>query len=267
MTVVAAPKRPTAQAAVLTRPSAIPNLMRFLPSGRSILAGLALAAIAVLAYVGARETSVFAVHTLDVRGGTPQTRAQVRAALAGELGQSLMTVNRDALATKLSTVPDVLSFTYDRSFPNTLRVTVRREHPVLVLRQGANAFLVSASGRVLKALPHPMLSRLPRLWVTKDVPVTVGDTLPRTQVASSRAIAVAGVAQLPGGVRSIVEDHGSVALELGGGFELRLGQPSDVLLKLTIAKRILRSTGSAAGPGYLDVSVPERPVLSVNPLP
>jgi hypothetical protein len=112
-----------------------------------------------------------------------------------------------------------------------------------------------------------MLSSLPRLWVTKDVPVTVGETLPRTQVASSRAIAVAGVARLPGSVRSIVEDHGSFALELGQGFELRLGQPSDVLLKLTIAKRILRSIGSATGAGYLDVSVPERPVLSVNPLP
>lgn len=252
---------------MLAAPSGIGPVLRFLPSARSVLAGLALAAVAGLAYVGARETSVFAVRTLDVRGGTAQTRAQVRAALAGELGRSLLTVNRDALAAKLSTVPDVLSFTYDRAFPNTLRVTVRREHPVLVLRQGANAFLVAGTGRVLKPLPHPRLSRLPRLWVRGDVPVAVGETLPRTGVASARALAFATAASLPGGVRSLVEDHGSYALELGRGFELRLGQPTDVLLKLAIAKRILRATGSAAGAGYLDVSVPERPVLSVNSRP
>ena len=35
-------------------------------------------------YLGARDTSVFAVRTIDVRGGTATLRAQVRAALAAE---------------------------------------------------------------------------------------------------------------------------------------------------------------------------------------
>ena len=54
---------------------------------------------------------------------------------------------------------------------------------------------------------------------------------------------------------------------LGGGsnFELRLGDTSDLRLKLAIARRILNSTGAVtAGPGYLDVSLPERPVLVGN---
>lgn len=243
-----------------------PALARFVPSGRSVLAGVVIAVIAVLAYVGARETSVFAVRTLDVRGGNAQTRAQVRAALAGELGRNLLTVDRAALEEKLAGVPTVLDFTYDRAFPNTLRVTVRRERPVLVLRQGKDgAYLVSATGRVLKVLPHPMLSHLPRLWVRRDVPVSVGATLPPNEAASVHALAVADGAGLPGGVRSISQTGGSFALELGAGLELRLGQPNDVRLKLAIAKRILHATGAAVDAGYLDVSVPERPVLSVNP--
>jgi cell division protein FtsQ len=251
---------------VLTVRSIDPALARFLPSGRSVLAGLAIALVAVLAYVGARETSVFAVRTLDVRGGNPQLRAQVRKALAGELGRNLLTVDRAALQEKLANVAGVLDFRYDRAFPNTLRITVRREHPVLVLRQGMDgAYLVSATSRVLKVLPHPMLSHLPRLWIRHDVPVTVGGTLPPSEAASVRALAVADGAGLPGGVKSINQTGGSFALELGAGLELRLGQPNDVRLKLAIAKRILRSTGAAVDAGYLDVSVPERPVLSVNP--
>jgi cell division protein FtsQ len=264
---VAAPKRPTAQTAALTAGPQLGALARILPSGRSILIGLVIAVLGVLAYVGARETSVFAVKTLEVRGGNATTRAHVRAALEGELGRSLLLVDRDTLAGKLAALPDVLDFTYDRDFPNTLRVTVRRERPVLVLRQGADAYLVAVTGRVVKGLPHPLLSHLPRLWVKKDVPVSIGETLPPTETASVRALAVAERAGLPGGVRSIVQSQGSFALELGRGLELRLGQPGDVRLKLAIAKRILRATGSAVDAGYLDVSVPERPVLSVESLP
>jgi hypothetical protein len=46
---------------------------------------------------------------------------------------------------------------------------------------------------------------------------------------------------------------------------VRLGDATDLRLKLAIARRILRQTGAAtAGDGYVDVSVPERPVLSTK---
>ena len=52
---------------------------------------------------------------------------------------------------------------------------------------------------------------------------------------------------------------------LGSGFQVRLGDVGDLRLKLAIARRILVQTGAAAAAGYLDASVPERPVLSTNP--
>ena len=263
---MALPTRPTAEAAERApRGLETTALLRYLPSGRSLLAGLAIALLAGLAYLGARETSVFAVRTIDVRGGNAQTRAEARAALAGEQGTSLLKIGRGTVAARLAGVSSVLSFTYDRAFPSTLRVVIRRERPVLVIRQSRYAYLVAATGRVLKPLPHPLLSHLPRLWVRSTVPVTVGEDLPAAEAASAHALAAANGAALPGGVKSIVQEHGSFALELGAGLELRLGQPNDVLLKLAIAKRILRATGASVDAGYLDVSVPERPVLSVNP--
>ena len=41
---------------------------------------------------------------------------------------------------------------FDRDFPHTLKVRVRLERPVAVLRRGADAWLVSASARVLQQL-------------------------------------------------------------------------------------------------------------------
>ena len=57
--------------------------------------------------------------------------------------------------------------------------------------------------------------------------------------------------------------HGGLVFHLRSGVELRLGDPTDVRLKLAVARRALR--GLPAGTAYLDVSVPERPVAGTQP--
>jgi hypothetical protein len=226
-----------------------------------------LLAVAIAGYLAARDTSVFAVQTIDVRGGTPTLRAAVQSALRDEVGASLLRVNELAIQQRLSPLSGLQSFRFDRAFPHTLEVVVRAERPVLVLRQGDRAYLVSASGRVLRPLPHPHLSSLPRLYVKKDVRVSVG-SVPAPQVGpGAYAAALVRGARITGGVRFVRVGEGELTLILGGGsdFELRLGDTSDLRLKLAIARRILNATGAVtAGPGYLDVSLPERPVLSPN---
>jgi hypothetical protein len=262
---VAARKRSNTRAAALPARRVGPALSGFAPSGRSILVGVGLLVLAVGAYAGARESSVFAVRTLDVRGGSPALRAQVRAALADEVGQSLLKIDGTTLGRRIAPLPAVRSFRFDRAFPNTLRVVVRPEQAVLVLRRGSDAFLVAASGRVIQSMPHPRLSRLPRLWVRRDVRVAVGRPLPDGVATAATALAPLRGAPLPGGVRTVRAGK-ELTLVLGGGLEVRLGDPGDLRLKLAITRRILRATGAAsAGGGYLDVSVPERPVLSSNP--
>jgi cell division protein FtsQ len=265
---VAERRRPAADVAPIPVRGGVPDVRHLIPSGRSLAVGIALALLAVGAYAGARSTSVFAVRTLDVRGGTPELRAQVRAALAGEIGTSLLRVSSGAVADEVDAVPGVRSFTYDRAFPHTLKIVVKREVPVLVMRRvpGRKAFLVAASGRVIKALPHPLLSHLPRLWVTKSVDVQVGAPLPPKLDAAARALAPLRGAGLPGGVTTVRVGKEELTLELGGGLEVLLGDAGDLRLKLAIARRILQKTGAAAGgTGYLDVSVPLRPVLSTVP--
>jgi cell division septal protein FtsQ len=261
---VAARKRSSTRAAVLPARRSAPSLARIAPSGRSVAIGLALLVASIGAYVAARETSVFAVRSLEISGGTPALQAQVHAALDDEVGQSLLKVDGSTLARRVAPLPGVRSFGYDRAFPNTLRVVIRPEVPVLVLRRGADAFLVSTTGRVIATMRHPRLSHLPRLWAPREVKITVGDPLPGSLIAAPAALTPLRGAPLPGGVRSVRAGK-ELTLELGGGLEVRLGDSTDLRLKLAIARRILLATGAAAsGAGYLDVSVPERPVLSTK---
>ena len=268
MASVAARRRTTADVAPDTVRGSLPEVRHLIPSARSLVVGIVLALLAIGAYIGARNTSVFAVQAVDVRGGTPELRAQVRAALAAEVGTSLLRVSSGAVADEVESVPGVRSFTYDRAFPHTLRVLVKREVPVLVVRRvpGSEAFLVGASGRVIRMLPHSRLSHLPRLWVTKAVDVEVGAPLPPQLTAAATALAPLRSAGLPGGVAAVRVGKDELTLQLGGGLEVLLGDTGDLRLKLAIARRILQRTGAAAGgTGYLDVSVPLRPVLSNEP--
>ena len=263
---MAARKRSTSRTAVLPARRAAPslNVARLAPSGRSILTGLVLLALAIGGYLGARETSIFAVRTIEIRGGSEALRAQVKTALASDVGQSLMKIDGNSLSRRIAPIPGVRSFAYDRAFPSTLRIVVRPEQPVLVLRAGGDAYLVAATGRVIRPLAQPRLSHLPRLWVTRDVQVRVGEPLPAAVASAATALAPLQGAPLPGGVR-LVRGGKELTLVLGGGLEVRLGDHGDLQLKLAIARRILRATAAATtGGGYLDVSVPERPVLSLN---
>ncbi len=264
---MAARRRTTFRLAALPARVSLSGLGRFLPSSRSLAAGVGLVVLAAGAYAAARETSLFALRTLDVRGGTPAIRAEVRQALAGDVGRSLLRVGNADLARRLAALPDVSSFTFDRSFPHTLRVVVRREQPVLVVRRvpGSDAYLVAATGRVLRALPNARLSHLPRLWVTHAVAVTVGAGLPSTLTAAASAAAAARAVRLPGGVHTVRATSSELTLALGSGLEVRLGDTGDLRLKLAIARRIIAAVGPDTTTGYVDVSVPERPVFDPNP--
>ena len=264
---VAARRRTSARTAVLPARRGLPDSRQLIPSVRSIVVGLALLVLAVGAYLGARETSVFAVQTVEVRGGTPALRAEVGAALAGEVGTSLMSVDEGVLSHRLAALPDVRSFTYDRAFPHTLRVVVRPEVPVLVVRRvpGADAFLVAGSGKVIRTMAHPHLSNLPRLWVKGTTPIAVGAELPTALLPAATTLAAARGTSLPGGIKTVSVGAGGLVVSLGGGLQIRLGDDGDVRLKLAIARRILAATSAAStGATYLDVSVPQRPVLGTN---
>src|SRR5438045_1811118 len=138
---VAARRRTTARVVALPARRVFPAVGRLTPSLRSLVVGLALLAAAAGAYLAARDTSLFAVQKIEVRGGTPALRDAVRSALRDEHGVSLVRIDRAAIQERLAPLSGMRTFRYDRTFPHTLSVVVQSERPVLVLRQGDSAYL------------------------------------------------------------------------------------------------------------------------------
>jgi cell division protein FtsQ len=232
--------------------------MRWLPSSRSVIVGAALVALAAGAYLAARETSLFAVRAIDVEGVPAPLADRVRTALAPLLDTSLVVFSSAAADRRLAAIPEIATARYDRDFPHTLRVFVRAEQPVAILRQGTDAWLVSASARVLRSLVVRPYLPLPRIWIPRSVDATIGSTLGGPQAEAVRAVTPLRRIGFPGTVRTVVADEGELTLILGSGLEVRLGDAGDLALKLAVATRLLPRAGDAR---YVDLSVPERPVI------
>jgi cell division protein FtsQ len=240
------------------------DLARILPSGRSLAVGFVLLAGGILAYVVARQTSVFALRAVEVRGAPPALERQVRTALGPLHGQSLLALDPQEIEQRLTELPAVRSASYDRAFPHTLRISVSSERPAAVLRSGSRAWLLSAHAKVLRRLKSP-LPNLPRLWVgptTKPrVGFVPGDT-GLTRAAELVARASRAEPALAKRIGTVRWQEGRLTFVLRSGTELRLGSAAHLHLKLAVAGRLLSILPLAERReiGYIDLSVPTRPV-------
>jgi cell division protein FtsQ len=233
-------------------------LVRFVPSGRSLLVSLAVLVAAGIAYWTAYSTSVFAVERVDVRGAPPDVSRQVKKATRDLLGTSLVAVDADAVEGILRSLPTVAGVSVDRAFPHTLVVRVAPERPVAVVRRGRSSWLATGAGKIIRPIETGTQRTLPRLWLAKGTSIRLGGSVPAGWLPATRALAEAHSVGLGSRVKGIRPAGDELTLVLRRGIEIRLGRATEVGLKLTVAAKVLALVDS--GTSYVDVSVPQRPV-------
>jgi cell division septal protein FtsQ len=239
-----------------------------LPSGRSLAVGFALLAAALVLYVGARETAVFSVNSVEVATEPTGHSRLVRRALAPLAGTSLLKVDDDLITRRLESLPHVHLLGYDRSFPDTLRVRVSVERPVAVLRRADENWLVSGRGRVLRKVERRLRRPLPVVWLPRAFEPEIGAIVRVGELARAVAALAQARAVEPRFARRIwyvrSGEHG-LTIVLRDRLELRLGNEHDLPLKLEAAKRVVAALRVSPEPAaYVDVSVPARPVAGTT---
>ena len=242
------------------RPDSRLDLQRIVPSGRSLAFGLLLLTLGAMTWIAGRTTSLFAVDTIDVHGAGAGIAADIRGALATTEGRSLLQLDLAGLEARLESIPTVADATLDRAFPHRLVVSVVPERPVAVLRQGTESWLASAGGRVVSPLARGAWPALPRIWLGRGPAPRPGAVLTGDAAAAILAVAPLAGSSLPVRVASVRATRSELTLVLRSGLEIRLGDGSQLPLKLAVAARILPRL--PLGDGYLDVAVPERPVAA-----
>jgi cell division protein FtsQ len=255
----------TKLALALVRPQPLPLALPA-RSVRVVAAAAAGAALAALAYAGLAGTTLFAVEEIEVSGASPDVARDVRATLAPFAGTSLARLDEDEVVARVKALPSVRAVEYDRAFPSTLRLVVRAEHPVAVVRLGEDAWLVSDRGRVIRAVETGTLGGVPRIWSQPVGRVEAGETITDANVRLALRALAALPSPFPARVVSARADEGVPLVVLSGGGEVRLGSAESVSLKLAVAARVLEAlpADDRGRLAYLDVSVPDRAVVATN---
>jgi cell division septal protein FtsQ len=242
--------------------------LRLLPSVRSLAVGFGLLAAALGLYVGARESSVFSVRSVEVTTQPSGQTRLVERALAPLAGTSLLAIDEAEITRRLEGLPHVHLLGYDRSFPNGLRVVVSVERPVAVLRRANENWLVSGEGRVLRRLTRRLRRPLPVVWIPRGLEPDIGSVLRAEQTAHAVRALASIRTSAPRFLRRVwyvSEGAQGLALVLHDRLEVRLGDAADLAVKVEVARRVLaelRASGSTAT--YVDVAVPERPVAGTT---
>jgi cell division protein FtsQ len=232
-----------------------------------------LAVMGTLAVMGGYKvlamSSAFAVDHVTVTGAPPLLDRQIQATVeAAAGGHNLLTVDRGAIASRLSSYPYIRSVTVDRAFPHTLAVTVQVEHPVLAVTAGSDDYLVSADARVLE-LRHSAPPGLPALKLPAGTSLMVG----RASGDANLQAALAVLAHAPDGFRGTVGKitglrarSGMVSARIGKHIVLRLGTPTALAVKLAVVQRVMHHVTRAQRSelAYIDVSAPSRPAYGLR---
>jgi cell division protein FtsQ len=238
---------------------------RTVPARLRLAALVAVGAAALLAgYAVLRSSPMFAIDRITVVGATGATRDAIRTRASSAAGAgSLLAVSPQRVADAVAGMPFVRSVHVDRAFPHELRVTVVTEHAAAVVETGTSRYLIARSGRVMGEAGSS--SRLPQLTASAAAVPRAGEALPASTLDEVH-LAAALLDHRDVRATLIADDSSGLTARLQGGTQLRLGDGTELDRKLAVAGTLLakRPRGTDGEPvalKYLDVSVPDHPVL------
>jgi cell division protein FtsQ len=234
------------------------DLVRFVPSGRSLLVTFGLLVAVGVAYWVAYATPVFAIDKVQIEGAPPALDREVARATRDLVGRSLVSIDPDEVEGSLRALPAVAGVSVDRAFPSTLVVRIAPERPVAVIRRGTSAWLATGAGKVIREIAVGTERGMPRLWIRRGATIRIGGQIPAGLTPATRALAAAHTAGIAGRVKGVRTTGDELTLVLRHGTEIRLGRAADVGMKLVIARKVIALVGGSTS--YIDVSVPQRPV-------
>jgi cell division protein FtsQ len=203
-----------------------------------------------------RDSSLVEVNDVEVTGVTANAE-QVRSALTAEAEtMTTLNVDRDALLGAVERFPTVRGMETDTAFPHGLKIEVSERLPVAVVSSSDEEVPVSSDGYLLEGVEFDAAG-LPLLELAEE---------PEGGRLSGEDAALAAIAggvhdRLRPQVETIVldEEAGGVVAVLEGGMDLRFGDSDRAAAKWAAAATVL-SDPELGATGYVDVSVPERPV-------
>jgi cell division protein FtsQ len=220
---------------------------------------VAIAAIAMILLAGylvfLRNSSLFAIDEVEVSGVTANQERISAALVRAAEDMTTLHVRDDDLRKAVAGFPTVATLTTNTDFPHGLKIEVTERRPVAVAQIEGEQTPVSADGYLLTGLEFDP-KELPSLDAGASEESRLG-----TEGGAQAAILGAAPEELRLRLKEATWDldRGGVVVDLDGAPELRFGEGDRASDKWQAVVTVLADS-DLGSPGYVDVSVPGRPV-------
>jgi cell division protein FtsQ len=224
---------------------------------RRLVAAGAVAVVILAGYlVFLRNSSLFAIDEVEVSGVTANQERITQALARAAEDMTTLHVREDDLRKAVAGFPTVATLTTDTDFPHGLRIEVTERPPVAVAKVEGEPTPVSADGYLLTGVDFD-----PKELPSLDAGPGEGSRRLGAEGGAQAAILGATPGELRPRLRAATWDldRGGVVVDLDGAPELRFGEGDKASSKWQSVVTVLADRDLGA-PGYVDVSVPERPV-------
>jgi cell division protein FtsQ len=223
---------------------------------RRLVAVAAIAAILIGGYlVFFRNSSLFAIDEVEVSGLTANRERITAALVPAAEDMTTLHVREEDLRKAVAGFPTVATLTTDTDFPHRLKITVTERLPVATAQVEGEQTPVSADGYLLTGVDFD----------PKELPALEADSPVNGRLGPEGTAQAAILGAAPDELRARLTDsawdleRGGVVVDLEGAPELRFGESDRASDKWEAAVTVLAGP-ELGSPGYVDVSVPTRPV-------
>lgn len=217
---------------------------------------LALVGVAVWTLVALRSP-LFDVDRVQVSGVRQASDEQVRSAAGVVPGEAMADVDLGAARRRVAALPWVRTATVRRMWPGTVRVVVVERRPLAVVEGRGAWSRVDAEGRVIDVSRHRPAGLL-ELVGARPAP-------PGSRLAHRDRAALSTLGRLPaalvGDAVATRLDGADLVLELTDGFEVVIGDSTDLRDKAEAAAAVRRAAERSRG-CRIDVRVATAPFLT-----
>ena len=222
---------------------------------------LSLAIFAGIAFLVLRSSSIFAITNIQVEPTEHVTNEQIQKLIAVEEGTTLLNMDESLITEELQKDPWVASATYERQFPNTLRITIveRKVTAIVALSSGPVAWYLGENNVWLEA---DQLTVPEGKTTATDVPATVspvaGTTATDAEIQAVMQYQSTFSSELTSQIVSYsASSVDAISVTLTNGVQVALGSPTQITDKEKVILAMLKQF-----PGeltYLNVRTPASP--------
>ena len=244
-------------------------------------AALALALVGVVAFLALRSSPVFEITSVEVEPTEHLSAEDISSLVQVPSGSTLLDVDTSAIEASLRKNPWVGSVSFERVFPNTLRITITEQEPdmLVVMSSGSVGWYLGTAGTWIEPVRIEAaegqstddaalaLAQSEGCLLVTDVPATVD---PEAGSPATDEVLDA-IAQFREGfssdfsaqiVRFSAPSADSVSCTLESGVEVSLGSPTDIAEKEAIVSGYLeQNQGSLVSINVRVVSSPAYRVI------